>query len=32
MENMLEKFIDYNPVKNVYKKQKSNILLNEKEF
>ena len=32
MENMLEKFIDCNPVKNVYKNQKSNILLNAKEF
>ena len=26
MKNMLENFIDYNPVKNVYKNQKSNIL------
>ena len=32
MENMLEKFINYNQVKNVYKNQKSNILLNAKEF
>ena len=32
MENMLEKFIDYNPVKNVNKNQKSNILLNAREF
>ena len=30
MENMLEKFVDYNPVKNVYKKQK--ICLNAREF
>ena len=26
MKNRLENFIDYNPVKNVYKNQKSNIL------
>ena len=32
MENMLENFIHYNPVKNVYKNQKINILLNAKEF
>ena len=29
---MLEKFSDYNPVKDVYKNQKSNILLNAKKF
>ena len=32
MENMLESFIDYNPVENVYKNQKKYILLNAKEF
>ena len=32
MENMLEKFIDCNPVKDAYKNQKSNILLNAREF
>ena len=32
MENMLQKFIDYNPVKNVSKTQKSSILLNSREF
>ena len=32
MENMLERFIDYNPIKNVYKNQKVNILLNAREF
>ena len=32
MKNMLENFIDYNPVKNVYKNQINNILLNAKEF
>ena len=32
MKNMLESFIDYNPVKNVYKNQINNILLNAKEF
>ena len=32
MENMLQKFIDYNPVKNVHKNQKSNILLKAREF
>ena len=32
MENMLENFIDYNPVKNVYKNQKGNILLIAREF
>ena len=29
---MLESFINYNPVKDVYKNQKRNILLNAKEF
>ena len=29
---MLENFIDYNPVKNVYKNQRRNILLNAREF
>ena len=32
MENMLENFIDYSLIKNVYKKQKINILLNAREF
>ena len=32
MENMLERFIDYNPIKNVYKNQKVNILLNARKF
>ena len=33
MENMLfNNFIDYNPIKNVYKNQRSNILLNAMEF
>ena len=32
MENMLEKFIDCNPVMDAYKNQKSNILLNAREF
>ena len=32
MENMLKNFIDYSPIKNVYKKQKTNILLNAREF
>ena len=31
MENMLENLVDYNPVKNVYKNQRSNILLNARE-
>ena len=31
--NMLfNNFIDYNPIKNVYKNQRSNILLNATEF
>ena len=29
---MLESFIDYNPFKDVYKNQKTNILLNAREF
>ena len=32
MENMLEKFIDYNLVKNVDKNQKNYFLLNAREF
>ena len=32
MESMLEKFIDYNSFKDVYKRHKSNILLNAREF
>ena len=32
MENVLENFIDYNPIKNVHKNQKTNILLNAREF
>ena len=32
MESMLKNFIDYSPIKNVYKKQKTNILLNAREF
>ena len=32
MENILESFIDYNPIRNVYKNQKVNILLNAREF
>ena len=32
MENMLGNFIDYNPDKNVYKNQKTDILLNKKAF
>ena len=32
MKNMLENFIEYNPVENVYKNQINNILLNAKEF
>ena len=32
MENILEKFIEYNPVKDNYKNQKFNILPNIKEF
>ena len=32
MENMLEIFIDYNPIKNVYKNRKLNIILNAREF
>ena len=29
---MLENFIDYNPIKKVYKNQKTSILLNAREF
>ena len=29
---MLEIFIDYNPIKNVYKNRKVNIILNAREF
>ena len=32
MENMLESFINYNPIKNVYKNKKVNTLLNAREF
>ena len=32
MENILEKFINYNPVKNVYENQKTNILLNTRDL
>ena len=32
MENMLENVIDYNPIKDVCKNQKRNILLNAREF
>ena len=32
MENMFENFINYNPVKDKYKKQKTNVLLNANEF
>ena len=32
MENMLEKFIDYSQVKNVYKNQRNSIILNAMEF
>ena len=32
MENMLEKFIDYNQVKYVYKNQRNSIILNAMEF
>ena len=32
MENMLESFIDYNPIKDVYKNKKVNTLLNAGEF
>ena len=32
MENVLEHFIHYNPVKTVYKNQRANILLNAREF
>ena len=32
MENMLENFVDYSPVKTVHKNQRANILLNAREF
>ena len=32
MENMLENFIDYSPINNVYKNKKANILLNARKF
>ena len=32
MGNMLENFIDYNPVKNMYKIQRNYILSNVREF
>ena len=32
MENMLEDFINYNPVKDTYKNQKANVNLNAREF
>ena len=32
MENMLEGFIDYNPIKNVYKNKKVDNLSNAREF
>ena len=32
IENMLKRFIDYNPIKDVYKNQKTIILLNASEF
>ena len=32
MENMLESFIDYNPIKDVYKTKKVNTVLNVREF
>ena len=32
MENMFEDFINYNPVKDVYKSKKVNTLLNVREF
>ena len=32
MENMLQNFIDHNPIKNVYKNKKTNVLLNAREF
>ena len=31
-EDVLENFIDYNPIKKVYKNQKTSILLNAREF
>ena len=32
MENMLENFVNYSPIKNMYKNQKRNILLNAREI
>ena len=32
MENMPESFIDYNPIKNVYKNKKVDNLSNAREF
>ena len=32
MENMFEDFISYNPVKDMYKNKKTNVLLNAREF
>ena len=32
MKNMLEHFINYNLIKNGYKNQKANVLLNAREF
>ena len=32
MENMLECFVDYNPIKTAHKNQRANILLNAREF
>ena len=32
MENVLERFIDCNPIKDMYKNKKTNILLNAREF
>ena len=32
MENIFESFINYNPIKNVCKNRKVNILLNAREF
>ena len=32
MENMPESFVNYNSIKNLYKNQKINVLLNAREF
>ena len=32
MENMLENFVNYKPVKDTYKNKKTNVLLNAREF